>query len=91
MEENKKQEEVRTDDLIRKNLEVSEEILSLTKYIKRYVFWRRIMTWVKLFLIVIPVILAVVYLPPFLQEVSVSIQEFMSNFTNIQNLPNSLE
>jgi hypothetical protein len=91
MEEEKKQEKASVEDLIRKNLETSEEILSLTKYIKRYVFWQRIIGWAKIVLISIPIILAIVYLPPFLEGFSDSVQELMRSLANIQNLPNSLE
>ncbi len=91
MEEEKKQEKASIEDLVRKNLETSEEILKLSKYIKRYVFWQRIIGWAKIVLIAVPIILAIVYLPPFLEGISSSIHEFMASFTNIQNLPNSLE
>jgi hypothetical protein len=70
------------EELIGQNLELSEEILRLTKYIKKYVFWQKIMGWLKFFLIAIPIALAIIYVPPFLEKAMNSLQEVLdlSNF-----------
>lgn len=57
------------ESLLEKNLELSEEILALSKYIKKYVYWKKIMTWLKLFLILVPILLAFLYIPPFLKNI----------------------
>lgn len=70
-------------DLVRENLKVSQEILSLTKYIKKYIVWQKIFSWIKLFLIVIPIILAFIYLPPFLKDFSASIQGLVGSVNGL--------
>lgn len=70
-------------DLVRENLKVSQEILSLTKYIKKYIVWQKIFSWIKLFLIVIPIILAFIYLPPFLKDFSASIQGLVESVNGL--------
>ena len=54
--------------LLIKNLQVSEEILDLSKYIKRYIRWQKAFAWIKLLLIVIPIVWGLLYLPAILEE-----------------------
>ncbi len=77
-------------DLIKENLKISQEILDLTKYIKKYVFWQKIFSWLKFFLILVPLIFAIIYLPPFLENISYSFQEFVDLFNIISN-PGSIQ
>ncbi len=53
--------------LLERNLSLSQEILDITMYIKGYIFWRKIMGFIQLVLIVVPLLLAIFYLPPFLE------------------------
>ena len=61
-------------ELLRRNLELSEEILKKTEYIKTYVKWQKIWGIINILLIVTPIILGIVYLPPL-------IKNYLSNFT----------
>lgn len=63
--------------LLEKNVQISEEILSLTKYIKKYIFLQKVMFWVKLFLIIIPLLIAFLCLPPFIKEISGAFRSVM--------------
>ncbi|MFZ2309958.1 MAG: hypothetical protein WAW11_00240 [Patescibacteria group bacterium] len=54
--------------LLRQNLELSQEILDRTIWIKKYLKWQQIMGYVKIFIIVIPIIIGLVYLPPLLKS-----------------------
>lgn len=54
-------------DLLLRNLKVSEEILEKTKYIKNYIKWQKIWSIVQFSLIVIPIIIGVMYLPPLIK------------------------
>lgn len=54
--------------ILEKNLRLSEEIYQQTKYIKNYVFWAQIFGVLKILIIVVPIILAIIYLPPILQD-----------------------
>ena len=67
-------------DLMRENLKTSQEILKLSIYIKKYIFWQRILFWFKLVLILVPIILAIVYLPPFLKGAFSSFQDLTGSF-----------
>lgn len=53
--------------LLRQNLELSQEILNRTIWIKKYLKWQQVMGYVKIFIIVIPIIIGLVYLPPLLK------------------------
>lgn len=54
--------------LLRKNLEHSRRIMENTEKMRLHIMWRRVFFIVKIFLVAIPLILAFVYLPPFLEE-----------------------
>lgn len=63
-------------ELMRRNLEISEEILKKTEYIKSYVKWQKIWSIINVLLIVIPIIIGIVYLPPL-------IKNYLDNFTSL--------
>lgn len=54
--------------LLKENLEMNNEIKSMVKHINTYVAWQKIFAWLKLLLIVVPIILGVIYLPPLFQN-----------------------
>lgn len=54
--------------LVEKNIELTEEVLRLTKKINSFVVWERVFGVLKIFLIVIPIIWGIIYLPPLLEQ-----------------------
>lgn len=54
--------------LLEQNLEMTKEIYALTKKIKGYVNFQKIMSLVYLLLIVVPIILSIIYLPPLIKD-----------------------
>lgn len=54
--------------LLRENLEMTKEIRAMVRHINVYVAWQRIFGWLKLLLILIPVILGIIYLPPIFSD-----------------------
>ena len=64
--------------LVEKNIEISQEILGLAKYFKKYIFWRKVFTYLRIILILVPLIIAFVYLPPFLRDLLKSFQALIS-------------
>ncbi len=48
--------------------EILKEIYECCEKTKRYILWGRIMTAFQILLIVVPIILAVLYLPPYLDS-----------------------
>ena len=55
-------------ELLQANLERSEEILQISKDIKRYIRWQQIWGILRFLLIVIPIIIGFIYLPPLIME-----------------------
>lgn len=69
-------------NLARQNEELIGEVRLLTKKIKQYLLFTQVMTILKVIFIVVPIILAVIYLPPMLKN-------FLAPYQNLLN-PNSL-
>ena len=62
---------MQTDDnkkLLEENLKVSKEILENTKHIRSSMFWSKVWFYIKLVLVLIPFILAAIYLPPLIRQ-----------------------
>lgn len=55
------------EELLRENLALSEKIYTQNKKIKRYIVAHAVGSWLRLLLIVVPLILAAIYLPPLLK------------------------
>lgn len=64
--------------LLGQNLMVSEEILQLTKKIRRFVIYSQIASVVKIILIVGPLIVAAIYLPPYISSLINQYQNVLS-------------
>jgi len=75
--QNKK--EIDLEKLLKKNLNVSQEILEISKYIKKYIFWRKVIGIVKVLIILIPIILGIIYLPPIIEDSLDNINENINN------------
>lgn len=54
--------------LLKKNLELTEEIYKMTKKIKRFVNFQQVMSLVYFLIIVVPIVLGIIYLPPLLNN-----------------------
>jgi len=65
-------------ELLEKNLKSNQEILLGMKKINNYITWQKIWLVVKLFLIVIPIIISLIYLPPLLKGAFSSYQELLN-------------
>lgn len=68
-EENKTSEAEEIKKLLEQNLKLTEEIYAMTKKIKSYVTFQKVMSLVYILLIVVPIILGIIYLPPLLKGV----------------------
>jgi hypothetical protein len=64
--------------LLQENLAKNEEILLLTKQIKTYIRRQIIWSIFRLFLILAPIILGIIYLPPYLKIFLKKIASFLS-------------
>lgn len=54
--------------LIKKNLELTREMHGMVKYIKKYIIFQQIFGVIKIFLIVVPIVLGIIYLPPLIKD-----------------------
>lgn len=72
-------------NLLERNLALSQEILGLAKYAKSYIRWLKIFSWLKVLIIVIPIVLGIIYLPTALKEVlsSYGLSTEASPYTNL--------
>lgn len=76
--DNQTEKEVDNRDLkkmLETNIALNREILDIAVYIKKYIVWQKIFAYLKLLIIVIPIILAVVYLPPFFKTLLDSLKD----------------
>jgi len=68
--------------LLEKNLEISEKIYKNTKYLKRHVFYSQIFSFIKIFIIIAPLVWGYFYLQPILAQM-------IAQYQSIMNLGNS--
>lgn len=54
--------------LLEENLAMTKEIRAMVRHINVYVAWQRILSWVKLLLLLVPIILGFIYLPPIISD-----------------------
>jgi hypothetical protein len=83
-DETKEEKDTDLKALLQKSLELNEEILKLTKKNNRILKWQHFFGILKLILILIPLILGIIYLPPFLEKIISSYQEVLG-FTDSAN------
>ena len=64
--------------LLEKNLKLNEEILERLKKVHRFVIWQRVMGFVKILLIVVPLVLGLIYLPAILENALAPYKELLN-------------
>lgn len=74
--------------LLEENLALNEEIYKMVKKINRFVVWQRIFGFLKILIIVVPIVLGILYLPPVLKELLAQYQSIlgMGQDLNPQNI-----
>lgn len=71
-----KQEDIK--NLLEENIAISKAILKSAEKTKHYIFWSQIASWIKLLLILIPIILAIIYLPALLEKASTQMRSIFN-------------
>ncbi len=66
--------------LLKKNIEYSQEILRLSLKTRRYILFAQIITLMKIVLIILPIVLAIIYLPPYAEK-------YIKDYVEILQLP----
>jgi hypothetical protein len=65
-------------EMAQKNLELSEDILTRVKYIRRYVFWKKVMSAILWILIILSTIISLLYLPAWIKDLQSQIQTMIT-------------
>ncbi len=80
-------------DLLEKNLKWSQIIYEQNRRINRKMFWYAFAGWLRLLIIVVPLALAVVFLPPFIRQAWEQYQGLVGQVSSTPGgiSPNSLE
>ncbi len=73
-------------ELLKKNIEISNEILESTQKTRRYIKIRMIMGIVWILVILAPIILAIIWLPPYIKEFMENYGSFLTNSERIIDL-----
>lgn len=80
--QNTVEREKETKKLLEENLRVSKATLKIAEKTRKYIFWSQVVNWLKLILIITPIILAILYLPSFIEKWREKIQDLFP-FNNI--------
>lgn len=72
--------------LIEKNLLLTNEIYEMTKKIKSYITFQKIMSAFYFLIIVVPLILSILYLPPLLKGLIGPYQELLGSGNGLDNI-----
>lgn len=84
-------------ELLSENLQLTKEIYEMTKDIKRYVSFQKVLSVIYLLLFVVPLILGMIYIPKFLGDYLAVFQDLlgggaeMNGFDNAQNILNEAQ
>jgi hypothetical protein len=78
-------------DLMEQNLQLSRELQDGIRYIKRYVVMSQVLGFLKLLLIVVPLILGIIYLPSLLSDMAKQYQDALGGASTLQQPTGSLK
>ncbi len=79
--------------LLEKNLALTQEIHKMTRQIKRHINFQKVVSFIYILLIVVPIILGIIYLPPLLSGYIKQYQDLLGTDATggaanaIKNLP----
>ncbi len=67
-EENINHKSQNKNNVLAESLKLNQESYKMLKDIKRYIFWKKIWTGVKILIVLVPVLLGIFYLPPIIKH-----------------------
>lgn len=76
-EENKTNEAEQIKKLLEQNLAYSKEIYTMTRKIKSYITFQKVVSVIYILLIVVPIILSIIFLPPLISNYLGQYQELL--------------
>lgn len=74
--------------LLEQNFKLTQEIYVMTKKIKNYVTFQKVMSVIYILLIIVPIILSIIFLPPLIKNYMGQYQELLGGDYSIQGLLN---
>ena len=77
--------------MLRENLELNQEILTKVKKINRYIAYQKFWSWLKLFLILIPLALGFIYLPAIFSEYREKINKIVVEYQSLIGIRQEVE
>ncbi len=66
-------------DLLQENLKQTKEVHEIVLKTKKYLFWGQVLGWLKFFVVVIPIVIAIFYAIPFLRTAMEFYRNLMDN------------
>lgn len=87
--QNTVEKQAETKSLLEENLKVSKATLKLMEKTRKYIFWSQVANWLKLIMIIAPIILAILYLPSLFEKWREEILGPLGSFGNVQQLQNA--
>ncbi|PIR94247.1 hypothetical protein COT97_02020 [Candidatus Falkowbacteria bacterium CG10_big_fil_rev_8_21_14_0_10_39_11] len=69
--------------LLQRNLDYTKKVYENTEKIRKYIMWIRILNILKLVVIVLPIVLAIIFLPPLIKEM---VQSYSGVFDQVDSL-----
>ncbi len=64
-------------ELLEENKRLTKLVLTNTERIRKYIFWGRVISFIYLIIILAPIVLAVIFLPPFIRSTIAPYQELL--------------
>lgn len=71
--------------LLRENVRLSKKIQASVEKTEKYIFWMKVLNFIKVLLIAIPLVLALIYLPPAVQKLAATYQDIFSTVDNLKS------
>ncbi|MBI2098907.1 hypothetical protein HYT45_00645 [Candidatus Uhrbacteria bacterium] len=88
-ESNENSAELKT--LVVENVKLTRDLAHSIKKIKRYMFWLQVVSWFKFLILAVPLVLAAIYLPPLLSNLTRTYGELLGNKEGEVNLQELLK
>ena len=78
VENNQNLDHGKLENLIKENLILTKNLNAKVEKINRYIFWHKTWGFIKILIIVIPIVLGIIYLPPIFKKVFAPYQNFFN-------------
>lgn len=82
------EKEKNTTEKLERQTELLEEILAQTEKTRRYLLWLKILGIIKVLIIVTPIVLGIIYLPPFIRKI---IEDYKNVVPGLERMQEILE